>query len=135
MFVSGSLSLYYLLNYERQVFNIGKKREGCINLAIGLGGCYAIDISHAGGSGTATTFIISSNFISGGNRHHFETDIGLVFNSKEFWTGFHFKTAPDISLGYRFQQKENPIGNNNPLVFRAGIGYPQIIYLSLGFAF
>lgn len=137
VYASGSLSSYFLLNYERQVSTLGDNREGSINLAVGLGGSRALDFVHTYESNIAATLTLSSNFISGGKRNHFEADIGLVINSKEYGSGLNKKIATLINLGYRFQPRENPnlFGSKKPFVFRTGIGYPYLIYLSFGFAF
>ncbi len=113
------LSGYFIFNYEREFF-LGD--AGTINLGIGFGGWS--NWNNAGNAGLLTT-----NFITGKGRHHFESNIGLMYHKDR--TDF-VKIKPVqlyIGAGYRIQQR------GKPFLFRTGIGWPYYFYAGFGFAF
>ena len=110
-------------NYERQLIHPGKEPVSSINLRLGYGVEGNLD-------GSEKLVLLSSNFIFGSGSGHLETDIGAayLFNIVKYNNDKKAGITPVINLGYRFQKK------NGHFVFRTGIGWPDCIYLSLGFA-
>jgi hypothetical protein len=111
------------LNYERQLFHPVKDPISSINLRIGYG--VSGDLA-----GSEKLCLLSSNFIFGSGSSHFETDIGAAYRFNIVRDNYDKKVGitPIIDLGYRFQKK------NGQFVFRTGIGWPDCIHVSLGFA-
>jgi hypothetical protein len=72
--------------------------------------------------------IVSANYISGVKKNHFEADLGISFH-KNTAPGTNQETFPYVNVGYRIQKR------GNPLVFRLGVGFPMVLYTSLGIAF
>jgi len=75
--------------------------------------------------------------LTGTGDNHFEVGLGFTVNIENEITNneppediFEEQTfvLPDIALGYRSQIKNGPI-------FRAGIGFPRLVYLGLGYSF
>jgi len=144
VYLTGSISGYYLLNYERQVYKIGKEKDGSLNIAVTFGRCKEFALSfngHDRSDQKVTTLMVSASFISRGNKSHIESAAGIFLNSEELVvsgigvSGLAPKIGPCVSLGYRFQTKKFQFMKYTPFIFRTGIGYPQIVYLSFGFAF
>jgi hypothetical protein len=72
----------------------------------------------------------------GANRHHFEYTAGLSLhriNSGSSWsnTPSRIKTVlhPAVNIGYRAQRP------HRRTIFRCGVGYPEIVYTSIGMHF
>ena len=72
-------------------------------------------------------FIISRfGILTGSGRRHFEAKVGACF----FFAGdMQNMLLPSGSIGYR---KQKPGGH---FIFRTGIGFPDALYVSLGFSF
>lgn len=66
------------------------------------------------------------NWLSGKNKHHMEMGVGLAY-SPEYDDSFGF--LPAAQIGYRYQKP------GGLLLFRAGVGSPEAIYVSLGICF
>ncbi len=66
------------------------------------------------------------NWLSGTNSGHFEMGFGLAF-SPTYDDSYYF--LPAAHVGYRFQKPDGL------LIFRAGVGVPEALYLSLGACF
>jgi hypothetical protein len=64
--------------------------------------------------------------LTGTKASHFETLLGLSVHNDEISESVF--ALPAVSLGYRYQA---PAGFG---IFRTGVGWPEGIYLSLGFA-
>ena len=111
------------INYERQIIHPIKGPVSSINLRLGFG--VEGDLA-----GSENLCLLSSNFIFGSGSSHFETDIGAAYRFDVVKQYYYKKDGitPIINPGYRFQKK------NGHFVFRTGIGWPDCIYLSLGFA-
>ena len=111
------------INYERQIIHPVKDPLSSINLRIGYG--ISADMS-----GSEKLCLLSSNFIFGSGSSHFETDIGAAYRFNIVRDNYDKECGitPIIDLGYRFQKK------NGHFVFRTGIGWPDFIHVSLGFA-
>jgi hypothetical protein len=122
IYLTGSLPMvsgYYIAIFERELLT-GK--SGSLNLSAGYGGWSNWD---NGGS----VGLLSTHFVSGKRKHHFESDIGLMFHNDN--SNF-VEIAPvkfNINAGYRIQQR------GKPLIFRIGVGWPMVLYTSLGIAF
>lgn len=126
-------------NYERLV---KLKKESLLKyyylrLAIGNFSSWGAEGSH---------YVIGATALSGKSKHHFEVFGGLtilydqvgyeigVSNAKYFsdpvpsrWE--FILPVPAAAIGYRLQE---PGGR---FVFRSGFGFPETIYISLGFSF
>ena len=59
-------------------------------------------------------------------KSHFEGALGLVFFSEEVYDS---SVGPAISAGYRNQKP------GKSFIFRAGAGYPEALYVGVGFGF
>jgi hypothetical protein len=121
IYFTGSLPLvsgFYIINYEREVVTGDR---GSLNLAAGYGG-----FSNMGVAGNAS--IVSANYISGVKKHHFEADLGISFH-KNTAPNTNLETFPYVNAGYRIQKR------GKPSLFRFGVGFPMILYTSIGFAF
>jgi len=126
--VYATLGMYpnaiYNFNYERQIIQPVKGPVSSVNLRIGYG--VEGDLT-----GSEKLCLLSSNFIFGSGASHFETDLGAayLFDIVKYNYDNKVGITPIINLGYRYQKK------NGHFVFRTGIGWPDCIYISLGFAF
>jgi hypothetical protein len=125
IYFTGSLPMgpgYYIFNYERVLF---VAPASTINLAVGYGGWNSVQ--GIGKAGTA-----SVNIITGLKASHFELDFGLSFQNNRNEDAAE-QRKPVLLLanaGYRLTQP-----GRIPFIFRIGIGYPMILYASLGFTF
>ena len=70
--------------------------------------------------------ICTINWLSGIDKHHLELGTGIAY-SPAYDDSFGF--LPAAQIGYRYQKP------NGLLLFRAGIGVPEALYLSLGVCF
>ncbi|MFH0842202.1 MAG: hypothetical protein V1903_06235 [Bacteroidota bacterium] len=127
--VFGTFGVYplaiYNINYERNIYY--KPVTGSvssINLRLGFG-------KEADPSGSAELLLASTNFIFGPGSGHVEADLGAAYLFNIIRDNYDKKTgfSPLVNLGYRFQR------NDGHFVFRTGLGWPDCIYASLGFAF
>lgn len=127
------------LNYERQLTTTNSNFFKTINLRVGGGywATWGVKGSH---------FIVTPVFISGTGNNHFESSIGvtLLYDKSSYDIGVsnaryfdeqipsqteYMNLFPSGTLGYRYQKP------NGRFVFRTGVGFPDIVYLSLGVAF
>ena len=112
-----------------------------INLRIGAGYSSWKDWEAEG-----SYLIISSVFISDANTHHLETSVGAAFlyNKTDYENSigyaaangapglhpaFFLKLYPAGTFGYRYHKPDGI------LMFRTGVGFPEIAYLGIGLAF
>ena len=118
------------INYERLVFSIQKKAH--IDAYIhGSYGAYSVWYS------SGNFFDVSLQWLWGKKNSHLEVGLGLLVMGDEYFDGstwtdkqkFELNDYPFANVGYRYQK---PGGS---LVFRTGIGVPDGIYISLGWAF
>ena len=70
--------------------------------------------------------IVSAQSISKGNKLHWDIGLGFTY-SHGMTTGNGL--LPAGNLGLRFQKPDNS------LLVRAGVGFPEFVYLSAGYAF
>ncbi len=62
---------------------------------------------------------------------HLEVGAGLqLVNGKAEYGREGLFLSAEINIGYRLQRL-----NNSSFVFRIGVGYPQLLYISTGYAF
>lgn len=74
--------------------------------------------------------------LTGKGNGHFETSLGLSLNIETEINGDdpddlakeEAFILPELSLGYRYQKA-------NGVMFRAGIGFPQTVYIGVGYSF
>lgn len=77
-------------------------------------------------SNESYNFIGTANWLSGTNNHHLELGTGIAYSpAYDESLGF----LPAAQIGYRYQKP------GGVLLFRAGIGVPEAIYVSLGVCF
>jgi len=79
------------------------------------------------GAGTQT--LVQGGIILGSNNRRFEAALGVAIQNEENNNIKESNTIPSISLGLRSQKP------GKRFVFRAGIGYPEGIYVGVGHAF
>lgn len=90
---------------------------------VGFGGWSKLLI----GGGTQT--LAQGGIILGSNNKRFEAALGVAFQNEKNNDVTETTTIPAISLGIRSQKP------TKHFVFRAGIGYPEGIYVGFGHAF
>lgn len=105
------------LYYERIMYTWEK---GKLFARAGYQG-WAIIIAEGGDA-----IIFQPGIITGTNTGHFEAALGATYITSSENDGFF---APAVSVGYRRQKP------GKRFLFRAGIGYPDGIYVSLGTSF
>lgn len=106
------VALQASLYYER---TLTQDSRGQTFMNAGIGG-----LTSYGGEG----FFLTAKYglLAGKNKHHLETSIGAV----GFFIGSDRALQLAANLGYRNQI---PGGSS---MFRAGVGYPEFVYLSFG---
>jgi len=73
------------------------------------------------------TSLVSYTCFTGAGNRHLELGIGATY--MEFLSTNGFFVFPATNIGYRYQK---PGGR---LIFRTGLGFPEILYASLGYRF
>lgn len=119
--IKQSENAYFFKNYYATL------NAGVFNLNTGLA---------PGPSSNGFTTGIGVIGLTGKGNGHFETGLGLSLNIEtKIKDGEKFPdrekmvfVLPELSLGYRYQKA-------NGFIFRSGLGYPHIIYLSVGYSF
>ncbi|MFK7950494.1 MAG: hypothetical protein AB8G11_23105 [Saprospiraceae bacterium] len=127
------------INYERQLMTTNNRIFKTFGVRIG-GGYWAT----WGQQGSH--YIITPTFLSGTGNNHFESAIGatLLYDKLSYDIGVsnaeyfnepipshiqYMDIYPAGSLGYRYQKPDGW------LMFRTGIGFPDVVYLGLGVVF
>ena len=106
-------------NLEQEISNNSAHFFNSVSLRIGAG--------HWSSWGNESYNIIGTiNWLSGANNHHLELGTGIAY-SPAYDDSFGF--LPAAQFGYRYQKP------GGMLLFRAGIGVPEALYLSLGVCF
>lgn len=103
------------INYERMLREGKDEKIQSMWLSVGAGG-------FADWGEAAMVYNAKISFLTGHQKKHLEYGFGLGFTN-----GYDIKIFPSVLLGYRYQK---PIGG---LVFRTGVGLPEMIYVSLGY--
>jgi hypothetical protein len=116
----------FLGNYEHMIFELPNSFVHSFWIRIGAGPWAAFDAN--GG----TNYVSTLSVVMGKRRAHLEIGSGVLFTYDSGTKRFH----PLVNdrhlagnLGFRFQRP------GRYFVFRAGIGWPEFMYLSLGFCF
>jgi hypothetical protein len=115
-------------NYERKLFeSTEKKLINSIWWKVGYGVWVDFDLDD--GSNITTGFTA----LTGSKKGHIELNFGFTHFLGEETTALFASSYQEYSLvgalGFRYQKP------NGGFVFRTGIGYPDSLYLSFGFAF
>lgn len=135
----GGLWGTFNLNYERQIGITGRKIFQSYGVRFG-GGYWS-----TWGS-TGSHYIITPTFLSGRGNNHFESALGgtLLYDKSSYEIGVsnaeyfgepipsrteYMNIYPAGSLGYRFQKPDGKF------IFRTGVGFPDVVYISFGAAF
>lgn len=106
-------------NIEQEISNNSAHFFNSVSLRIGAG--------HWSSWGNESYNIISTvNWLSGTKNHHLELGTGIAY-SPAYEESFGF--LPAAQIGYRYQK------HAGILLFRAGIGVPEALYVSLGVCF
>jgi hypothetical protein len=71
--------------------------------------------------------IINYTCLTGAENNHFELGLGVAY--MHFLTTSGRYVAPAPNIGYRFQKPDGKF------IFRTGVGFPELLYLSFGYAF
>jgi hypothetical protein len=121
----GEFYTTFLVNYERVVYTVPSSFIQSINLRIGAG-------PWVWWSGNGMNYVSVISLMTGRKKVHAEIGAGLVFSYDSDQDRFHPLIRDRYAagnLGFRYQK---PGGS---FVFRTGIGWPEFLYLSLGFCF
>ncbi|MBN1116917.1 MAG: hypothetical protein JXA77_06925 [Bacteroidales bacterium] len=70
--------------------------------------------------------VINYTCLTGAENNHFELGLGAAYMHFLTTSGRYIVPAPNI--GYRFKKPEGKF------VFRTGVGFPELIYLSFGYS-
>jgi hypothetical protein len=126
--------------YERIIFHFPKSFLNSVGIRIGIG---SMKEWKDGGGINYSSDIFT---IFGKNNHHIEIGAGLIYIPEKTDENFDMsldQRLPSFSLSYRYQKPLSKILHFNSLdwtpmntfVFQAGIGFVEIIHLSLGYCF
>ncbi len=142
IYISPSIGFYMMatINYE---LTLSYKPDAFFKTkSIFLGG----GIDRAVSDGSGIHFRTGFTGLTGSGKKHFELGIGaaIIYDKENFKyaerdnkevglpppiLSWYLLLNPDISIGYRIQNPENNF------IFRTGLGWPEMIYLSFGFRF
>lgn len=111
-------------NYERVIYQPSDLLLSSVRLRIGAGKWVVWDA-------IGTHYLGTFQALWGGGRNHFEAGAGAVLIDDGYKTAFdsRLNLYPAGNIGYRLQ-KPGGFG-----LFRAGIGFPEALYLSFGVSF
>jgi hypothetical protein len=86
----------------------------------------SVSTDFSGGISKGNGLILEAGMLTGRNFSHFEAALGATyldnFNNKKYF-------LPAFSLAYRGQKP------GNSFMFRTGVGFPEYIFIGLGFSF
>ena len=115
----------FLANYDRQLFHLPNSFIHSMWLRVGAG-------PYVQWTAKGVNYVSTLSAVIGRTSNHLEIGSGVLLtyniNEKRFHPLVH-NSHLATNLGYRFQK---PGGN---YIFRAGIGWPEFIYLSFGICF
>lgn len=132
VFITGGTLLFMgavNINYERKVHN-NQSDNLSLWLKTGYGFYYHYDVGSP-----LLNFRIGLTMIKGAYDKHFELSLGYMnFHGKatRWYDSFHLiygNHALAGSIGYRYQKPDGKF------IFRTGLGYPETLYVSVGFCF
>ena len=106
-------------NYERMIFYPIDSKIQSVGFRLGAGPGVSVFVSYM-------QYISALTVLTGKGNNHFEFGAGADFIKEKY---YDWQIVPIVNLGYRFQK---PGGD---YVFRTGTGFPELLYLSLGFCF
>jgi len=112
-------------NYERLILERKDDFFKTYLIKVGIGGFFTYELA-------MNTFVTSLTALTGSKNRHLELSIGtaILFGSYKLNDPYNpISLTPAGALGYRFQSPKKHF------VFRMGVGFPEVIYLSLGFSF
>lgn len=126
-------------NYERMIAETGKGFLKSYWARVGYGGYYSWEDS-------GSLFVIGLTALTGARKSHMEFNVGFTstYDRDSYEIGVSNSSiggdpkpaksefrdySPAGSIGYRFQK---PGGS---FIFRTGFGFPESLYVSLGFCF
>lgn len=117
-------ALQYSVNYSKSIINDNNSIKGNLNLVAGFGELFVLTTS-------GYQYKLSLNYISGLNKNHFEIGSGIYrFDRRQSdGSGVRPFYAPVINLGYKYLKPQGGLS------FRTGLGYPELLYTSFGYAF
>ena len=136
----------YFVNYEHKILDTKRKILGSLWATASVGYWKNLDK----GNVTCYSSQIAITGLTGHYAHHFEYKVGIAplfnkqlyewnleyYETQPFTEPFpepvkkeHYEIIPTFAIGYRHQDSESGI------VFRTGIGYPEIFYIGLGVNF
>ena len=123
-------SLYgsYSINVERELWHRDRFIKS-IRARIG-GGEWAVG-SIAGEHKEGTHLTGTINFLTGARTFHGEVNLGAIYLYDKIERENH--VLPAIRLGIRIQKSGHELGSH--FLLRLGAGFPELTYISLGFAF
>jgi hypothetical protein len=136
---AGSIFVYSSVNLNYD-FRIRQSENGFFKnyyATLEAGVFYANSFFVPGSSRNGFTTGLGVIGLTGKGNRHFETSLGLSLNveteinvddnnyTTEKEEVFIF---PELSLGYRYQKA-------NGFMFRAGVGFPQTVYIGAGYSF
>jgi len=117
----GTFVLYFNagINVERKIWDPGYLLLDELWLHGGFNGWKVMDKN-------GVSAVLSIHALTGKKMLHFEYGLGLTYipGSATDWVVF-----PSVNFGVRYQKP------GNSLILRTGIGFPEIAYLSAGYAF
>jgi len=120
----GTAGVYFSATgyYERMFLGKNEKAKNAFFARAGYGG-----VASWGGNGSY--LLVQGGILTNAKgKSHFEGALGLVFFSEEVYTDSS-NTKPSVSAGYRNQKP------GKSFIFRAGAGYPEALYVGVGFSF
>ncbi len=109
--------------YERILSESTNQSRFTTFARVGIHGFHAVNI-WGGGDTNSSAFVVQGGILTGQNRSHLEAALGVGYIMSTETT-----LIPAFALGYR-----NQITGKN-FMFRVGVGFPEFIYLGLGYSF
>lgn len=121
--IYGTLGAGYVFdftgNYERMIFYPLNRKIQSVGIRLSAGPGVSVFVSFM-------QYISTLTVLTGKGNNHFEFGAGADFIKAKYED---WQIAPVVNLGYRFQK---PGGD---YIFRTGTGFPELLYLSVGFCF
>lgn len=125
--VYGTFGFTGALTTSYQRFLLKQPKVINLFLRLGFGKQFGFDVEE---NEDREVYLLNVGLATGRRKHHFECGLGIVndFVKNERYTNFL-----EVSgfVGYRIQS----FRSKSPFVFRAGIGYPETLYMGFGLSF
>jgi len=119
----GTAGVYFSASayYERMFLGNNENAKNSFFARAGYGG-----VASLGGNGSY--LLVQGGILTNAKgKSHFEGALGVVVFSDDVYDDSNVK--PSVSAGYRNQKP------GRSFIFRAGAGYPETIYVGVGFGF